>query len=74
MLRYMYLNSLSFLPLIFAVTSAQALTIEAAHAESATTRTGLAAVFDAGGEFVTGFKIKPESNQYINYIKNGMLR
>ena len=38
------------------------------------TQTQRIVVLDKSGNFVTGFKIKPGTDQYINYFKNGVLR
>ena len=36
--------------------------------------TNNAVVLDKGGNFVTGFKLSPDSDQFVNYFKNGVLR
>jgi filamentous hemagglutinin len=33
-----------------------------------------AVVLDAAGNFVTGFKLSPGTQQFENFIKNGVLR
>ena len=38
------------------------------------TETNNAVVVDGAGNFVTGFKLLPGSQQYENFIKNGVLR
>ena len=38
------------------------------------TATNNAVVVDGAGNFVTGFKLSPGTQQYENFIKNGVLR
>ncbi|UTZ29828.1 hypothetical protein HB761_24095 [Vibrio campbellii] len=37
-------------------------------------KTNIALVTDSKGNFVTGFKVSPNSAQFNNYVKNGVLR
>ncbi|NIX91609.1 adhesin [Pseudomonas fulva] len=37
-------------------------------------KTNNAVVLDASGNFVTGFKLAPGTQQFDNFIKNGVLR
>ncbi|MDH0893367.1 MULTISPECIES: colicin D domain-containing protein [unclassified Pseudomonas] len=38
------------------------------------TATNNEVVVDGAGDFVTGFKLSPGTQQYENFIKNGVLR